>query len=227
MLHLLSFFIGVQCISTPISATYNIEDITIGEGSTDALAAKRIVNLVTRELVEVIHTQGGRIERVFLAPSSNSGFISSMAPRDIIQTHEGNATEIRENPHWAGEMLSPFANRIANGTYTFEGIKYFLPRNEVAPGCREDALHGFLWNKTMEVTGTEITNQDATLSLTYTFEGEPGYPLLLKHSINYTLSQKGLTVTTIATKMGKFMPLPFFHSFHPYFKVSDISKAFN
>ena len=100
--------LGLLCILAA-SATYDVVDVTIGAGTPDQLAAKRLLNHATGEFVEVIHTQGGRIEQVFLSPVSSP----SKPPRDVIQTHLGNATEIRQNPHWAGEMLSPFANRIA------------------------------------------------------------------------------------------------------------------
>lgn len=50
---------------------------------------------------------GGRIEELYLA-SKSSGFV-----RDVLLSHHGNSTAIKENTFWKGMLLMPYANRIA------------------------------------------------------------------------------------------------------------------
>ena len=43
--------------------------------------------------------------------------------REVLWSHGRNATAVRLNPTWKGRMLLPYANRIAQATYTFNGTQ--------------------------------------------------------------------------------------------------------
>ena len=62
----------------------------------------------------------------------------------VLLDHGRNATSARANDGWKGAMLLPYANRIANGTYTFNGKRYFLERNEDRTPYGREGLHGYL-----------------------------------------------------------------------------------
>ena len=208
-------------VSDVARVKFVIEDLVMpGNTAADNLNMKVLRNSETNESVKVIHDFGGRLEEVVLMSKSRNKL------KSVIATHNNNASAVRANIHWAGAMLAPFANRIANGTYTFEGVTYYLPRNEVrCNGTCDNALHGFLWNKTMNIVSTNATTDSATLVLAYTFSDEPGYPFQLEMTITYKLSARGLEINVQAFNPSKSQALPFFHSVHPYFVADDVSKV--
>lgn len=119
--------------------------------------------------------------------------------RDVLLGHNGSAPAIRANAYWKGCFLAPFANRIANATYTFMNTTYHLPINEPS---RHDALHGFLCNKTTSVVSQRVDVEFAELVLSYLFDGiDPGYPFLLNLSITYRLTiTSGLDLSVTAKR---------------------------
>lgn len=138
---------------------------------------------------------------------------------------------------FAGSILLPFANRIANGTYTFFGSTHHLPRNECPAGVRCDALHGFLFNRTLDVVRSDVGDDYASLTLGTYFDGisTPGWPFRAFVEVTYALTvhdphahEPGPGVAYITTKVTNAEPassLPFFNSWHPYFRVKDVSRA--
>ncbi len=56
---------------------------------------------------------GGRVEELILM-GSKSGKL-----RNVLLTHNNNATSITENPWWKGMILLPWANRIANVLFCY------------------------------------------------------------------------------------------------------------
>lgn len=197
------------------------DEVMPGNSVDENLNMKVLKNDVTGEYVKIIHDFGGRLEDLTLVSKSRNKL------KQVLATHDNNASAVRANVHWAGAMLAPFANRIANGTYTFEENTYYLPRNEVRCNGKCDcALHGFLWNKAMHIAGTMTSGTSAKLILQYEFDGtDPGYPFVLNMTLTYELSATGLDIQVHAKNPSKTFALPFFHSLHPYFVAEDISKC--
>merc|ERR1712054_678495 len=104
----------------------------------------------------------------------------------------------------------------------------YMDRNEDRSPYGKEGLHGYLYKKVMKVTRTHADSASATLELSYDFDGtDPGYPFSLGVRIAYTLDKDGLTISTRARNDGTDgQPLPFFNSWHSYFLVNDISRAF-
>ena len=140
MASMCSFF-GTPSVA---AARFEVVDEILGEGSPDALRMKTLRNRERGESFSIVWESGGKTEALRLR--SARGHL-----RDVLQTHGGNATAVRLATHYAGSILLPFANRIANGTYSFFGQRHYLPRNECPPNVRCDALHGFLFNRTLAV----------------------------------------------------------------------------
>jgi len=146
--------------------------------------------------------------------------------RSVLLDYKRNATMLAHTIHWRGVQLVPFANRIKNGTYSVNGKTYYLERNEDRSPYGKIALHGYLYNKEMNVEHAIPGDNEAKLHLSYNFDGtDPGYPFPLRVELTYRLDQHGLTMTTKAINLGNEEPVPFFNSWHSYFQVSDISKA--
>lgn len=225
----------------PASPRFVVEDETVGWGG-DALVFKVLHNRATGEKVEVIPELGGKTEALLLQSKQHAGTL-----RPVLLDHARNVTAIRSNVGWKGAMLIPYANRIANGTYTLNGKTYYLERNEPRPPWGSNALHGYLYRHAMDVVSESEPNDSAArLVLGYQFDGtDPGYPFPLRVNLTYELSDEGFKVTTVAENMasattggrtgstGKAAkaakagagPLPFYNGWHSYFKVGDISKA--
>lgn len=110
-----------------------------------------------------------------------------------------------------GQVLMPWPNRIAGGSYEFGGVRYQLAIGEVKTG---NASHGLVrwanWN--LEA------RDDAAVTLGLTLHPQSGYPFALALSITYRLADDGLHVASRARNVGPG-PLPFGAGFHPYFTV--------
>lgn len=221
----------VAKLATTLPPTnFTITDEVLGSGP-DALKMKVLRNLRTLESFGIVHESGGKTEFLQLV-SRKTGRL-----RDVLQTHDGNATAVRMAEHYAGSILLPFANRIANGTYRFFGQTHHLPRNECPDGGRPrcDALHGFLFNRSMAVVSSEIRPTGALLTLGYDFDGlsTPGWPFRARVEVTYALTAcsrdcpgAGVAyITTRVTNTEEVQALPFFNSWHPYFRVADVSRA--
>lgn len=134
---------------------------------------------------------------------------------------------VDENPHWYGAILAPFANRVANGTFTFDGATHFLTRNECDdPSVRCDALHGFLPSYQMEIVRTNVSQHHASVTLSHMFDGsDPGYPFTVLLELEYSLNAEGafhvdITATNVDLAQTR-RPAPFTVGWHPYFLAED------
>lgn len=103
------------------------------------------------------------------------------------------ADEVR--PAYRGANLAPWPNRIAGGTYTFNGKEEQLPVNETD---RMTALHGLvLWNswELREQTSSSVT-------LGAVVEPQAGYPHRLDIEAAFTLTPDGLDWRISAVNTG-------------------------
>jgi len=107
-----------------------------------------------------------------------------------------------------GQVLAPWPNRIENGSYEFDGKRMQLPLTEPERG---NAIHGLVrgaeWN-VVELAPDRVV-------LDYLLEPQPGYPFRLAVTIEYAVSEAGLTVTTTARNVGT-EPCPYGSGQHPY-----------
>jgi aldose 1-epimerase len=110
-----------------------------------------------------------------------------------------------------GQPLLPWPNRIADGRYTFGGQQLQLPIEEVA---RNNAMHGL--TRWLNWSVAEQAGHRVRLELL--IHPRAGYPFALQLSIEYLLTEAGLTVRTTARNVGR-TALPFGAGQHPYFTV--------
>jgi aldose 1-epimerase len=107
-----------------------------------------------------------------------------------------------------GQVLAPWPNRIENGSYEFDGKRLQLPLTEPEHG---NAIHGLVRKATWNVA--ELAADRVVLD--YVLEPQPGYPFALALSIEYGLSDTGLTVRTTARNVGT-EACPYGSGQHPY-----------
>jgi len=107
-----------------------------------------------------------------------------------------------------GQALIPWPNRLQDGSYEFDGRRHQLPLNEPE---RRNAIHGLVrW-----AAWTASTRERHRVVMEHMLYPQPGYPFLLRISIEYALSRSGLLVQTTATNLGR-RTCPYGSGAHPY-----------
>lgn len=125
--------------------------------------------------------------------------------RDVLEPYAVDA--ICDGAH--GIPLIPWPNRLADGTYAFDGADYQVALTEPS---RHNAIHGFLrWRPWRLVD----RGSDDRITVGTRIHPRPGYPFDLQVQIEYRLSDQGLSVTTTATNAGGSR-CPYASGQHPY-----------
>jgi aldose 1-epimerase len=107
-----------------------------------------------------------------------------------------------------GQVLIPWPNRLEGGSYEFDGRHYQLPLNEPE---RNNAIHGLVRWSAWTATEREMHR----VVMQHVLYPQPGYPFLLRTSIEYALSDRGLQVKTTTTNLGAER-CPYGRGAHPY-----------
>ncbi len=85
-----------------------------------------------------------------------------------------------------GALIGRFANRIANGRFTLDGVTYEVPVND-GPNSLHGGLEGFdkrVWQASPQRAADAVSLKLALLSL----DGDQGYPGALSIKVTYTLT---------------------------------------
>lgn len=116
-------------------------------------------------------------------------------------------------PHGAGQLLSPWPNRIDGGRYGFDGATYQLPLSEPARG---NAIHGL----TRWMAWSRIAHDSDEVTLRCVPAAQIGYPFAVQTDVTYRVDARdGLHVTvTAANKGGR--PAPWGTGHHPYLAIA-------
>lgn len=122
-----------------------------------------------------------------------------------------------------GNPLIPWPNRLADGSYTWDGEDLQTALTEPE---KNNAIHGVLRWRNWRVGERSA----ARIEMTSRIHPEKGYPFGLDVSVAYELGDAGLTVTTTATNVGAG-PCPYGAGQHPYLspgegKVDDCELQF-
>jgi aldose 1-epimerase len=116
-------------------------------------------------------------------------------------------------PHGAGQLLTPWPNRIDGGRYSFGGVEHRLDLSEPASG---NAIHGL----TRWMPWTRASHERSEVTLRSVPHGQQGYPFALQVDVIYRLDgESGLHVTVTAANKGSH-PAPWGTGQHPYLKVA-------
>jgi aldose 1-epimerase len=113
-----------------------------------------------------------------------------------------------------GQVLMPWPNRIAGGTYEFRGVRQQLALSEPQ---KNNAIHGLV--RYDNWTASTVESDGVTMA--YTLFPQPGYPHLLGLEVEYGLAASGLTVRATATNLGD-EPCPYGAGFHPYLRLDPV-----
>jgi aldose 1-epimerase len=118
-------------------------------------------------------------------------------------------------------VMTPFANRINEARYTFEGKSYDLQPG--ATGADRAIRHGFVRGVMFDVaqaSGDETAAQVTFATQAIRPDAYPGYPFALDFDITFTLDASGLSIETHTRNVGDHAA-PVFFGWHPYFRLSE------
>jgi len=113
-----------------------------------------------------------------------------------------------------GAKLSPFACRIKDARFEWEGKTYYLTKFLL----NGSAIHGLLYDAHFEVKYQDAKENSALLHLEYQFAGEdPGYPFPYKCEVMFQLEKENmLRIKTVITNLSD-TDIPVADGWHPYF----------
>lgn len=114
--------------------------------------------------------------------------------------------------------LSPFACRIPQGKYTYQG-KHYEFAHKFTDG---NAIHGLLFNKPFLQEEPRIGKDACSLGFTYHYHSDdPGYPFDYDCRVTYTLATDGrVTLDTLVENVGEGT-IPVVDGWHPYFRTGN------
>lgn len=117
------------------------------------------------------------------------------------------------HPQYRGVTLAPWPNRIADGTYTFEGTEYTVPLNEPERG---NALHGLVAFLDFQ----EIEKSESHVLLAAEIVPQWGYPFRVLVRVRWELTADGLETVVTASNIGKDAA-PYGTGPHPYLVAGE------
>lgn len=138
-----------------------------------------------------IDSTGAYVRSLFL----NGTEILKPSP-DGVQTHGGMA------------LLLPFANRVRDATYQWEGTVYNLPRNN-----GQNSIHGLTKD---QLWGISHRGSD-TVTMACKLDSE-GYPVPLYLKVTYKIEHSRFSIEITANNEGS-TGAPFLAGIHPYFNT--------
>ncbi len=128
----------------------------------------------------------------------------SHGERDVLEPYP--LAKICDGAH--GAVLMPWPNRLRDGSYEFDGNHYQLALDEPA---KQNAIHGLLrW-----VPWRAVEREADRVVVEARIHPRPGYPFDVEASVEYALSEEGLTVTQRARNVGE-NACPYGAGQHPY-----------
>lgn len=116
-----------------------------------------------------------------------------------------------------GLLLAPFPNRLKNGKYTFEGVDYQFPINDVDTGT---AIHGFISQLKFNLGAVETHEDRASVCCHTSYEGQFNYyPFPFTSEVQYFIdNEKGFSMKFSVTNSGQ-SNMPIGLGWHPYFRT--------
>lgn len=117
---------------------------------------------------------------------------------------------------YSGVTLAPWPNRLAAGTWSYEGQTLQAKINEPA---RNNALHGLVHDRVFTV----VRQGPASVEFSIRLGTDPVYPFDVEVLVNYELTPYGLTVKLGAVNHTSDKTVPFGAASHPYF-VTELNS---
>jgi aldose 1-epimerase len=179
--------------------------------------------LDTQPVVVLNDSARGRRVRIARHGACVLGIEATVGGR-FVQFADGyrDAVELAARPGSRFAVLAPFANRVADARYRFDGNDHDLSPG--LAGAARASRHGFVRDADFAIGALEAGERAARVSFATTIPPQPGYPFTLDLVVRYTLAVDGLTLETTLRNVG-VRAAPAFAGWHPYFRVGDGALA--
>lgn len=124
--------------------------------------------------------------------------------------------------NYASSILFPFANRVKDGAYSFDGQDHALERNEVE---KNNALHGLVYDKLFVLSDSDLQTNQAMVTITYNHDGlSKGFPFKFDMALTYKLTDDNLSLSVTVTNTDT-KTFPFTLGWHPYFISKNLEQS--
>lgn len=165
-----------------------------------------ITNSVSGTKAKIQLSYGASLDELIIR---NIKVITNLYPLDYKKTYPSS-------------ILFPFANRINDGQFNFNGSNYNLQCNEKQ---LNNAIHGLVYNKAFLVDELKKFENHAEIKLYYEELNPPtGYPFKFRVELTYKLTNEFLSLKINVINLDD-RKLPFTVGWHPYFKSVDLDKS--
>jgi aldose 1-epimerase len=177
-----------------------------------------------QEIIELTDHDGRRKLRV---ACHGAALVSFEVPlngttHDIADGYR-DAGEIATRPGSRFAIMVPFAGRIGDARYDFEGQAQDLQPG--VTGADRASRHGFVRNTDFGVTALKAGAGTAQVTLsTAAIRPQPGYPHAIDLAVTFTLDAGGMTLEASMRNVGD-TDAPCFFGWHPYFRVGNNALA--
>ncbi|MGY6649580.1 aldose epimerase family protein [Wenyingzhuangia sp. IMCC45574] len=172
-------------------------------------------------------TQENGLDYVVLTSANASAKICLSRGTALEELVLGGIPVIKDLPidyssSYASSILFPFANRIKDGKYEYNGETFQLDCNE---GNLNNALHGLVYDKTFELVASHDADESVTVTLEYVSKDKvAGFPYDYTVKVTYTLAKRGLSLDLVVVN-NDTKTFPFTLGWHPYFLSSDLYNS--
>lgn len=130
-----------------------------------------------------------------------------------------DADEILARPGSRFAVMAPFAGRIADARYPFDG--HLQDLRPGVNGVARASRHGFVRDAMFAVRALSADGVAARVVLgTSAIRPQPGYPHAIELDVHFSLGADGLTLEARMRNLGK-TAAPCFFGWHPYFRVGN------
>lgn len=114
-------------------------------------------------------------------------------------------------------IMVPFAGRVADARYSFDGQPQDLQPG--ASGAERGSRHGLVRAADFDIVTLEADDRGARVVLGTAVRPQPGYPHAIGLAVTFTLDAGGLTLEAAMRNLGDEVA-PCFFGWHPYFCVA-------
>ncbi len=130
-----------------------------------------------------------------------------------------DGTEVASRAGSRFAIMMPFAGRIADARYDFDGQAQDLQPG--ITGAARASRHGFVRDADFAIAALMADDRRAEVTLrTNTIRPQPGYPYAVDLEVTFTLDAAGLTLEARMRNVGEHAA-PCFFGWHPYFRLAD------
>ncbi len=170
-----------------------------------------IKNNLTNEFVSILPEHGAKVRELWL----NNGVDNFSILKKISNVESAARDDVFTNA-----KLSPFAGRIKDGKYVFNGKEFCLPVNYPE---ENNACHGFLYDKKFITSNSDINEDNASIDLEYLYNCEyPGYPFNYTLYIRYILTINDGLICQTRIKNSSDITIPVSDGWHHYFEFGTL-----